>query len=158
MKVSIRKIPDREKEQVIIECVELTPEIVDIRAYAELKGTEVFGIAEGQRMVRMRLEDIYYFEALDEKVFAYTKNQVCECKMRLYEAEEFYRNCHFVRCSKQVVLNLMLLESISPALNGRFFAHMKNGEKLMISRQYAPALRRIVMGGIEGHFGKQKES
>lgn len=40
----------------------------------------------------------------------------------------------------------MQLEGISPALNGRFYAHMKNGEKLVISRQYAPALKEIVMG------------
>ena len=44
-------------------------------------------------------------------------------------------------------MNLMLLDSISPALSGRFFAHMKNGEKLMISRQYAPHIKQIVMGG-----------
>ena len=53
-----------------------------------------------------------------------------------------------MRCSKSVVLNLMKLDSISPALNGRFFAHMKNGEKLMISRQYAGVLKQIVMEGI----------
>ena len=146
MKVSIRKIPDRRKEQVIIECVEVTQEIKDIKAYASLKGRELSGITDRQHMVRFRLEDVYYFEALDEKVFAYTKEQVCEVKMRLYEAEKLYKAYHFVRCSKSVVLNLMLLESISPALNGRFFAHMKNGEKLMISRQYAPELKRIVMG------------
>lgn len=51
------------------------------------------------------------------------------------------------RCSKSVVLNLMLMESISPALNGRFYAHMSNGEKLMITRQFVPKLKRIVMGG-----------
>lgn len=147
MKVNIRKISDKEKEQVIIECVEITPEIQDIKAYASLKGTELCGIADGQHMTRFSLEDVYYFEALDEKVFAYTKEQICEIKMRLYEAEQLYKNYHFVRCSKSVVLNLMLLESISPALNGRFFAHMKNGEKLMISRQYASRIKRIVMGG-----------
>ena len=147
MKVSIRKITDREKEQVIIECVHITPEIEDIKAYASLKGTELSGITLEQLMIRFRLEDVYYLEALDEKVFAYTKEKVCQVKMRLYEVEEFYKAYHFVRCSKSVVLNLMLLDSISPALNGRFFAHMKNGEKVIISRQYAPELKRIVMGG-----------
>lgn len=147
MRVNIRKIQDKEMEQVIIECVEITPEIKDIKAYASLKGTELSGITDGQHIVRFCLEDVYYFEALDEKLFAYTKEQVCEIKMRLYEAEQLYKSYHFVRCSKSVVLNLMLLESISPALNGRFFAHMKNGEKLMISRQYAPKIKRIVMGG-----------
>lgn len=150
MKVSIRKISEKEKEQVIIECVEITPEVMDIKAYAALKGRELSGVADGQHMVRICLEDIFYFEALDEKVFAYTKDQVCKIKLRLYEAEQLYESCHFVRCSKSVVINLMLLESISPALNGRFFAHMKNGEKLIISRQYAPKIKRIVMGG-EGY-------
>ena len=90
---------------------------------------------------------MYYFEALDEKVFGYTKDSVFELKMRLYEVEKEFENRHFVRCSKSVVLNLMLLDGISPALNGRFFAHMKNGEKLMISRQYASHVRKVVMGG-----------
>lgn len=149
MKVHIRKIPDKAKEQVIIECVEVTPEITDIKAYVTRKGKELSGVTDGQRMMRFRLEDVYYFEALDEKVFAYTREQVCEVKMRLYEVEKLYGDHHFVRCSKSVVMNLMLLEGISPALNGRFFAYMKNGEKLMISRQYAPKLKRIVMGGVD---------
>ncbi|MDD6490911.1 MAG: LytTR family DNA-binding domain-containing protein [Firmicutes bacterium] len=149
MKVSIRKILKKEEERVLIECVEVTPEIEDIQAYIAHKGAELSGFVQEKHMVRFKLADVYYFEALDEKVFAYTEDQVCEIKMRLYEVEKLYEKYHFVRCSKSVVLNLMLLQSISPALNGRFFAHMKNGEKLMISRQYAPRMKRIVMGGNE---------
>lgn len=148
MKVSIRKITRKEEEQVVIECVEITPEIRDIHSYITAKGIELSGTTDDQHMQRFRLEDVHYFEAVDEKVFAYADKQVYEIKMRLYEAETAYREYHFVRCSKSVVLNLMKLESISPALNGRFFAHMKNGEKLMISRQYAGVLKQIVMEGI----------
>lgn len=147
MQVSIRKILNKEKEQVIIECMEITPEIKDIYSYVQTKGTELSGVTEELYTKRFRLEDVCYFEALDEKVFAYTKKDVYEIKMRLYEVEQAYEKYHFIRCSKAVVLNLMLLESISPALNGRFFAHMKNGEKIMISRQYAPKLKQVVMGG-----------
>ena len=147
MQVSVRKILNKEKEQVIIECVEITPEIKDIYSYVQVKGTELSGVTEELYTKRFRLEDVCYFEALDEKVFAYTKKDVYEIKMRLYEVEQAYEKYHFIRCSKAVVLNLMLLESISPALNGRFFAQMKNGEKIMISRQYAPKLKQLVMGG-----------
>lgn len=146
MRVSVRKILKKEDEQVIIECVELTREVEDIRAYVLGKGMEISGTADGQRTERFRLEDVYYFEALDEKLFAYTGEQVYEMKMRLYEAEKAFEKFHFVRCSKSVVINLLLLEGISPVLNGRFFAHMKNGERLMISRQYAGKIKRIVMG------------
>ena len=147
MKVSIKKIARKEEEQVIIECTNVTPDIRDIEAYVLGKGTELSGITLKQHIRQFNLKDVYYFEALDEKVFAYTAGQVYEIKMRLYEVEKAYENYHFVRCSKSVVMNLMLLDSISPALSGRFFAHMKNGEKLMISRQYAPHIKQIVMGG-----------
>lgn len=147
MRVSIRRVQKKEQEQVIIECVELTPQVEEIRAYALGKGAELSGTTQDQRMERFSLEQVYYFEALDEKVFACTREQVYEIRMRLYEVERAFGTFHFVRCSKSVVLNLMLLEGISPALNGRFFAHMKNGERLMISRQYAGWLKEIVMGG-----------
>lgn len=147
MKVSIKKIARKEEEQVIIECTKVTPDIRDIEAYVLGKGTELSGITLEQHIRQFNLKDVYYFEALDEKVFAYTAGQVYEIKMRLYEVEKAYESYHFVRCSKSVVMNLMLLDSISPALSGRFFAHMKNGEKLMISRQYAPHIKQIVMGG-----------
>lgn len=146
MKTIVRKITQKEAEQVVIECVEVTPEIREIYSYAMTKGTELSGMA-GEHMSRFRPEDVCYFEAVDEKVFAYTEKEVYELKLRLYEVEQAYASYHFVRCSKSIVLNLMQLGSISPALNGRFLAHMKNGEKLMISRQYAQVLKKIIMGG-----------
>lgn len=152
MRVRIRKILKKEDEQVIIECAEITPEVEDIRAYVMGKGLELCGVTNEGHTERFRLEQVYYFEALDEKLFAYTVGQVFEVKMRLYEAERAFERFHFVRCSKSVMLNLLLLEGISPALNGRFFAHMKNGERLMISRQYAGKMKKIVMGG-----GKDEE-
>lgn len=152
MRVRIRKILKKEDEQVIIECAEITPEVEDIRAYVIGKGLELCGVTNEGHTERFRLEQVYYFEALDEKLFAYTVGQVFEVKMRLYEAERAFERFHFVRCSKSVMLNLLLLEGISPALNGRFFAHMKNGERLMISRQYAGKMKKIVMGG-----GKDEE-
>ena len=147
MRVGIRRILKKEEERVIIECVEVTPEVKEIYDYVSHKGTEISGTNEEGQMKRFKLDEVYYFEALDEKVFAYTEEDVYELKMRLYEAEKEYENHHFVRCSKSVVMNLMLLDGISPALNGRFLAHMKNGEKLMISRQYAANIKKIIMGG-----------
>ena len=146
MKAYVKKITDKEAEQVIIECVEVTKEVRDIYTYALTKGTELSGMS-GDQLKRFRLEDVCYFEAVDEKSFAYTTENVYELKLRLYEIEQAYEPYHFVRCSKSVVLNLMQLDGISPALNGRFLANMKNGEKLMISRQYAQNLKKIVMGG-----------
>ncbi len=146
MKTSIKKVSRKEDEQVVIACLEVTAEVRDIYSYATTKGTELSGW-KGDLLSRFRLEDVCYFEAVDEKSFAYTIHDVFELKLRLYEIESAYEPYHFVRCSKSMVINLMKLDSIRPALNGRFLALMENGEKVMISRQYAPGIRKIVMGG-----------
>ena len=38
MRVSIRSIPHREDEQVILECVEMTKDFEDVREYALMRG------------------------------------------------------------------------------------------------------------------------
>lgn len=74
----------------------------------------------------------------------YLEKDVYETKMKLYELEERFRGTDFLRVSKSVILNLSKVKSLSPAFNGRFEATMKNGEKLIISRQYVPALKEKI--------------
>jgi DNA-binding LytR/AlgR family response regulator len=147
MKVQIKHISDKEDECLIIECVEVTPDIESIRSYALTKGMTLTGNID-ESIYQFNLSDIFYFEAVDERVFAYTNCRSYELKIRLYELENAYADKHFIRCSKSFIINLMKLESISPALNGRFTAHMKTGEKIIISRQYVPKIKRVVLGGM----------
>lgn len=146
MNVQVKQIEIRDEERVIIECVEVTREVELIKAFALTTGEILTGYVDGH-IVQIKLSDVYYFEAVDEKVFAYTLNDSYELKIRLYEVEMAYEDRHFLRCSKSFVLNLMLLESISPALNGRFTAHMKNGEKIIISRQYVSKFKLRLLEG-----------
>lgn len=146
MKVILQQISDKADERLIIECVEVTPDVESIRSYALTKGTTLTGSVD-ERIYQFNLSDVFYFEAVDERVFAYTKSRTLELKARLYELENAYSDKHFIRCSKSFVLNLMKIECISPILNGRFMAHMKNGEKIIISRQYVADIKRAVMGG-----------
>lgn len=146
MRVHIKQIENKANECLIIECVEVTPDIQSIRSYALAKGLVLTGSAD-ERLYQFNLSAVYSFEAVDERVFAYTKDRSFELKTRLYELENAYEDKHFIRCSKSFIINLMKLESISPALNGRFTAHMKNGEDIIISRQYVPQIKRAVLGG-----------
>lgn len=78
---------------------------------------------------------------MDNKVFAYLEKDVYETKYKLYELEDRLFRTDFFRASKSTVVNLAMVESLSPAFNGRFEACMKNGERLIISRQYVPVLK-----------------
>ena len=146
MRVSVRKIFNKEDEQVVLECVEMTREFEDIREYALMKGNLLTGYIH-DAAYRLELSDILYFEAVGDHVFAYTEEEVYSVKKRLYELEEAYSDRKFIRCSKSVIVNLMQIESFRPALDSRFYARMKNGEDIMVSRMYAKGLKRKLMEG-----------
>jgi len=62
--------------------------------------------------------------------------------------EKLYGERSFFRCSKSVVVNLMKIEFMKPALNGRFMATLNNNEKVIISRQYVTELKKKLKGGL----------
>ena len=70
MKVRIKQISDKADECLIIECVEVTPDIESIRSYALTKGMTLTGNVD-ERIYQFNLSDVFYFEAVDERVFAY---------------------------------------------------------------------------------------
>ena len=146
MRITIRKAACAEEEQVIIECVEMTKDIEDIKEYILMKGNAVTGYIDGS-VYQIPLSDILYFEAVGEQVFAYTADNVYSVKNRLYEIEELYSDKKFVRCSKSAVVNILQIESFRPALNSRLYAKMKNGEEILISRMYAKNIRQRLMEG-----------
>lgn len=93
-------------------------------------------------------KQVYYFEAVDNRVFAYCEKWVFEIKKKLYELERQFENTDFIRVSKSVIVNLTKIQRLTPAFNSRFEALLKNGEKIIISRQYVPDMKKkLGIGG-----------
>ena len=128
MKITIiNPFPD-EEEEIIIKCRVLTDDINHL--ICKLKGITL-----------LALPDIFYFEATDNKVFAYGQKNVYEVKEKLYQLEEQLVSFPFMRASKSMILNLDKIRHLSPAFGGRFEALLENEEKVIISRQYVPVLK-----------------
>lgn len=85
--------------------------------------------------------DILYIESVDDKVFIYLKDECYESGRKLYEFAGMLETGKFAQISKSVIVNLMKIESIKPALNGRFLCHLVNGEDVIISRKYVPEIK-----------------
>lgn len=147
MKINVETIDQTKEEQVLIQCYEVTEDIAEIVELIKSRDTTLVAYNDSQ-IYNVFLQDIYYFEAVDNKVFAYLENQVYELKHKLYELESIYEGKRFFRCSKSVIVNLMKIESIKPALNSRFMAKLENGEAVIISRQYVPQLKEKLKGGL----------
>ena len=45
-----------------------------------------------------------------------------------------------------MLVNLMKIQSIQPAFNGRFTAVLRTGEKIIISRNYVKSLKAALKG------------
>lgn len=141
MKVRIETIDKKEEEQILIRCYKVNEHVHEIVNFIKSKNEMLTGYEEAQ-IYQISLRDVYYFEGVDSKVYAYLKDSVYEMKKKLYELEELYEKRQFFRCSKSVLINLLKIECVKPALNGRFNAKLLNGEQIIISRQYVPALKK----------------
>lgn len=145
IKVKVKSVSSKEEEQVTIECMSMTQDFIDIKNYCLSKGNYLIGYSDINHQHQIRFDDILYFEAVEEKVFAYTLTDVFEIKKRLYELEKELAQYKFIRCSKSFLICLLKIDYIRPAFNGRYCARMKNGEDVIISRKYAQIVKKTIM-------------
>lgn len=96
------------------------------------------------RIHRLRIPDVYYFEAVDNKVFIYGKDKVFESKQKLYELEDMSQGKKFFRASKSVIINLTKISYVRPSISGRFEAKLDNGDSVAVSRQYVSGLKKML--------------
>ncbi|MED4202715.1 LytTR family DNA-binding domain-containing protein [Neobacillus mesonae] len=143
MKISIEEISKELVEEILIRCHEVDDEIYEIVNKLETENLSLLGY-QNDKVYRIKLSDIYYFEAVDGKVFAYCKDNVFEVKQKLYELEEFCKGKNCFRASKSTILNIAKISSIHPSISSRFIAVLNNGERAVVSRQYVPVLKKML--------------
>ena len=147
MLTKITKIDQSQPEIVEIHCHKISDDINEIVAFVKSRQGQLTGTID-DRQFEIFVGDVFYIEAVDNKTFIYTKDEVYEAKQRLYEFEEFLKDKHFIRTSKSTLLNMMKIKSIKPALNGRFVAMLYSGEETIISRKYVPELKKALKGDV----------
>lgn len=145
MLTKITKAEKTQPEVVEIHCHKISDEVKEIVAFVKSRQGQLTGVID-DRQFEIALGDIFYIEAVDNKVFIYTQSKVYETKQKLYELEGVLKEKKFLRISKSTLLNLMKISSIKPALNGRFTAVLYSGEEIVISRKYVPELKKALKG------------
>ena len=141
MKITIQDCGVGEEEEIIIRCRNVDEQMLQM-IHAIKAGREKMTVFQSDKLFQILPQEIYYFEAVDNKVFAYMAKEVYETKLKLYEIEQRLQNTDFFRASKSTIINLANVRNLSASIGGRFDACMKNGERLVVSRQYVPELKR----------------
>jgi shikimate 5-dehydrogenase len=90
LKIIIEEKASREDEDtIIVRCASLNESI--LKLLQQLKaGDELITCTQNGTIARIRPDDVYYFESVDNKTFLYTEKEVYEIRQKLYEIEDSY--------------------------------------------------------------------
>lgn len=143
MKITIETPGPGEEDEIIIRMAELNDEILKtIRRLKDGVSKDSMAVYADETIQMIPTREILYFDATDNHVFAYTKDNCFETRKKLFEIEELLSVSSFLRISKNAIVNLKHIDHLSPEFNGRLIASLKNGEDIIISRGYVPELKK----------------
>jgi len=126
--------------EVVINCKALTPEIEKVIEMLRMMDKQLIGTYNGEIYV-IDIQEILYIESVDKKTFLYTQNRIYESEVKLYKLEEQLEANVFFRASKSCIISFRSIRSLKADLNRRLQVTLINGEKLIVSRQYAEVLK-----------------
>lgn len=140
MKITIDENPQYGETEILVKCRSCDEKVLTLLARLKAEDGKIFG-AIGEKYYPIDEKDILYFESVDKNCFAYTADHVYETDFRLYELEARLEGKGFLRTTKSTVVNLSKIKSIQFTFNSVLVLEMENGEKLTVSRRFAPVLK-----------------
>ena len=141
MEILIHEDKRLSDSRIEIYCPEVSEEILDMAARIRVYDKNITGMKDGGTYI-VEVPKILYLDTVDKKTFFYTKEAVYETPLKLYELEERLGRSDFFRASKSAIINFNQIQSLRPDFGGRMLVQMRNGEKLYVSRQYVPVLKK----------------
>lgn len=141
MKIIINIDENVPETEIIINCNQLTDEVENIMATLRIMNQQML-VYRGEENHLLDVSSISYIESLERKTFVYTETNVFESKLKLYEIEEKLCKLGFFRISKSCLVNLKYIKTIRNDVERRLRLTLKNGEQVMVSRQYAEEIKR----------------
>ena len=142
MKIRVELQADLKEDEVVIRCVSINENILNIQNLLSNFGndTKSITLVKGDTEYFIPKEQILFFETESKIVFAHTAEKMYETPYRLYELEEILPR-YFMRISKSTIVNLNQIYSITKNITAssvvEFYGSIK---KVYVSRNYYKAL------------------
>lgn len=140
MKITVEHVPVTENE-VILRCPELDQEMLHVLSLLRSGLQRLCVWNEEHESIILTPDKVIYCESVDDHTFVYAASEVYQTAFSLSELEGRYGGAGFCRISKSSVANLHHIRSLKSLSAGRIEAALETGEKLLVSRHYAPLLR-----------------
>lgn len=141
MKITVNINPELDDTEINIHCSAVTPNIENMIAMLRMLNQQMTVTREGENYL-LDVSKILYIEALERKTFVYAEEAVYESKLKLYEMEARLCQSGFFRVSKSCLVHLKFIQSIKNDVERKLRLTLKNGEQIMVSRQYADEFKK----------------
>lgn len=142
MRVHTEQITEGEDE-IIVRYKQMNANIKNIIEYVSYQNPQILGNIDNEQHVLI-LNDIYYFESVDNIVFAYTNESTYQTKYTLAELETSLIPQHFFRCNKAMIVNIDRISTLQSIIGNRIDVTLDNEEHIIISRHYAKEFRETL--------------
>ena len=136
MKLQIEQIPTLEETEILIKCKEIDSKINKISNYIRTSYITLIGKIDGEQFI-INLDDIFYFEAVENKVFAYVEKDVFEVNYKIQELVDMLKRTSFIQTARTIILNINKIEKVSTLVNG---------EKMIITRVFSHSFKNKLNG------------
>lgn len=133
-----------------------TKEVHDILDFLRKHSQRLIGKVDDKEMM-FSLNDVYYFESVDKKTFAYLDREVVRIEIRLHDLENAYYELGFIRVNKSTILNVYKIKTLKSELNMRVMALLENGEKIQINRNYKAKFNSFLNTMKKGGFRSETD-
>lgn len=140
MKITVEHCETPENE-VVLRCREVDAEMLWVLSLLRSGLQRLCVWDENRETTLLSPREVVYCESVDERTFVYTGATVFQTALNLAELEDRYSELGLFRAGKSAVVNLHHIRSLKSRPGGRIEAVLETGEKLMVSRHYAPLLR-----------------
>lgn len=143
MRITVNENPALDDVEVAISCPRIDARVRRLIEATEIEGKSIAGLADGF-LCSVGVNDVLYAETVDTKTFLYTADKVLESGLSLAELEAGLTDTEFVRATRQMLVNLAHVQGLRPYLNARLELVLDNGEHVIASRQFSPAIKRHI--------------
>ena len=141
MRVEKRQVKDQPLT-VIVEYPEYDPTVDRLITKIRNLSINFTGKADGKN-VSIDLDDIYYIENVDRKIFLYSRKDVYRYDGSMSDIDSAITDTDLVRISRTCFMNVSHLREIMQMKNSHLEAVLDNEEKLIVSRKYLKDIKRI---------------
>jgi len=139
LKITVEHV-DCEENEVILRCKKIDEEMLEILSILKEQSLKLPAKKDGN-ITMLTPREIFYADAVDNKVFLYTGDNVYETSETLQLIESKFINFGFLRIGKSQVVNLQHVRNLRNLLNSRVELTLINNERLIVSRHYAQLLK-----------------